>query len=207
MTPRTVFLALAILAAPLAAQAACAPPAFPPGASRTIDAARPNQALFSESVRGLVNHERCRKGLAPLEGHDGLTRVAGGHAGWMAKRARLSHRGGIGGQASLKARLRASGATYRTGAENIGAWDRFAFGGKPFAVADAARCRFTQGGRRVPAHSYESLAKLAVAGWMASAGHRRNILNRRMKLTGAGLALDARAANCGRFYVTQEFAG
>ena len=203
----TLALVAILLIAPTAVAAACRAPVFPAGSARTIPADRPDQGLFSAAVLAAVNAERCKAGRGELAGEGGLTGVAAAHAGWMARAQKLSHRSTTPGQTSLKAWLKASGATFRTGAENIAAYDRYAYGTQVFVVKDAARCRFTQNGRAVPAHSYESLARAVVAGWMASSGHRKNILDRRMKLVGSGLALDRKAPNCGRFYIAQDFAG
>jgi len=51
------------------------------------------------------------------------------------------------------------------------------------------------------------LANHIVNMWMASPGHRKNILARKSKLTGASLAFDGKSPNCGRYFITQNFAG
>lgn len=201
---------LAVLGACLAANPAlaCQPPAMPAAASRPIDPARPDQALFAAALVAELGRWRCAQGRAPLVLSERLARVAAAHAGAQARARRLSHRLGVAGQRSLRARLRASGERFRTGAENLAAIDRFAFGAGPFGVIDAARCRFaTAAGRPIPAHSHASLAAAVVAGWAGSAGHRANMLNARLTRAGAGLAFDAKAANCGRFYITLLMAG
>ena len=55
-------------------------------------------------------------------------------------------------------------------------------------------------------HSYASLARRAVAVWMASPGHRRNILDPALRRV-AGAAAIQPGPHCGRVWLTQTFAG
>jgi len=155
-----------------------------------------------------LNHVRCQKNLRQLTASAGLTKVAATHAAWMARARKLSHRSTVAGQSSLKPRIKSAGVSFKTAAENIAFIDRYRLGRQPFRVISAANCRFRDGaGKPIAAHSYASLARNVVAEWMASSGHRKNLLNRRMKMMGAGLAFDGKSPHCGRFFISQDFAG
>lgn len=169
---------------------------------------RIDQALVDASIRSELNYQRCRAGLPPLSEANGLRKVAGQHAKWMASARTLSHRSGTPGQGTTLARIKASGVKFRAGSENIGQIARFQIDGKHFRIASSTACGFLGGnGRAIPPHSYASLAQTIVAYWMASADHRRNILDRRVSRVGSGVGFDARAPYCGNYYVSQNFAG
>ncbi|NOX73850.1 MAG: CAP domain-containing protein [Alphaproteobacteria bacterium] len=186
------------------AQAACPRPSYSAPYLKTIPSKGINQALFAEALTLEASYARCKRGKKILAQAKGLTKVAASHSGWMARTKKLDHRGAQG----FKARMRASGVKFKTAAENIAAFDRYQFPKGQFRVKNAAACRFaTSGGAAIAAHSYASLARAVVTGWMASPGHRKNLLNGRIKLTGGGIAFDRAAPNCGRFFITQNYAG
>ena len=109
---------------------------------------------------------------------------------------------------TFKKRLKASGVGSRAGSENIGVTHRYQLEtAGVFLTRDLSACRFEAKGRTIPAHSYKSLANHIVNMWMASSGHRKNILARKSKLTGASLAFDGKSPNCGRYFIMQNFAG
>jgi uncharacterized protein YkwD len=179
------------------------------GANRMVDPGdRIDAALLDAAIRVEVNYHRCKAGLAPLKAATGLRRVAETHAKWMAKKGQVTHKSTVAGQATLRARLSTSGVKFKTGAENVGMVHRFQIDGGSFRITDASACAFaTNAGKPIPAHSYGSLARLAVSLWMASPGHRANILNRNVKLIGSAAGFDASAPWCGQFYLSQNFAG
>lgn len=179
------------------------------GADSVVQAgSKINQSLIDAAIRTEVNYHRCKAGLPGVSDASGLRKVAASHARWMAKRRSLSHKSSVPGQSTAMARLKASGLRVRAGAENIGLVSRFRIDGQRFRIADASSCRFsTSSGQAIAPHSYTSLARHIVSLWMASKGHRRNILDRRMTRLGSGVGFDPRASNCGKFYVSQTFAG
>lgn len=183
--------------------------AMPRGADSVIHpGGRIEQALADAAILAEVNYHRCQAGLRPLEGAAALRKVAGIHADWMARAQTLSHRSKVSGQTTPAARLRASGLRFRAGSENVGVIPRFQFGGRQFRIADPAACGFvTRDGQRIAPHSYASLARTIVDLWMGSSGHRRNILDRKVLLVGSAVGFDPKAKHCGRFFVSQSFAG
>lgn len=181
----------------------------PKGAERVVQAGeRIDAGLIDAAVRAEVNYHRCKAGLPELVAARGLVKVATRHARWMAEAQSLSHRSTVSGQASAAARLKASGVKFRAGSENIGYIARYQIDGLRFRITDRANCGFaTGGGQPIPPHSYASLARMIVELWMNSATHRRNILDRKVSQVGSGVGFDARAEHCGRYYVSQSFAG
>lgn len=205
---KTVLIGVALSAAVAIPGVACTKPQSSGAFGKTINAARPDQTVFDQALRAWANYERCRTGEAALGENPGLHKAAVTHSRWMAQTGRLSHTSTVAGQQRLKGRFRSNGVSFRTGAENIAAWERFQFAGGSFQILDAGRCRYaTTSGRVIPAHSYGSLAQAVVQGWMGSSGHRRNLLNARIRTAGGAVALDRDAGTCGRFYVTQDYAG
>ena len=170
--------------------------------------ARIDQRLIDAAIRAEVNYHRCRAGLRPVAGSAGLARVAANHAKWMARADTVSHQSTTAGQSSLKARIKSSGMRFRAAAENIGALARYRFGDAAFRIGSSSGCVFsTAAGESIGPHSYASLARSMVAYWMASPGHRKNILDRRFKALGSGVGFNAAAPYCGRYYLAQDFTG
>lgn len=170
---------------------------------------RINQSLFDDAVRAEVNYHRCRAGLPPLaDAGSDLSRVAEGHSKWMAKTQIMSHKSTIPGRATLSQRVKSTGLRFRTGSENIGMLHRYQIDNQRFKILNSSACQFsTYGGKSLDAHSYASLARLAVDLWMNSPGHRKNILDRRAKATVTAIAFNGNAQYCGQFWLTQNFIG
>ncbi len=168
----------------------------------------PDAALFQEAVLYFVNAERRRNGRSPLEGDPRLARAAADHAANMARHRAMTHKLADPKVGKLSQRLATNGVTFRRAGENIGMEKTYRLLGRPISTR-ASGCAFTYAdtGARVPAHSHASLADSAVARWMASSGHRRNILEARFRRMGAGAAIDPRGAACGDVYLAQTFAG
>jgi len=203
-----VFAAAIIPPTPATAQS-CARTGMPAGATSTVPTKNPNQSLFNQAVLAEVNYERCRAGLSALQPSRGLITVAGNHANWMARRGALSHQSTIRGQSNVQERVLASGLNARRGSENIGNLPRYQFGGsRRISVNSMARCEFaTTSGRKIPPHSYASLANQIVGLWMGSTAHRKNVLDQRVSSVGTALGFDTKGSYCGQFFLSQNFAG
>jgi uncharacterized protein YkwD len=122
--------------------------------------ARQNLPTIKQATLCLINRERSRRGLPALDGDARLDRAAYAHSAEMALRNRFSHTS-VSGR-DLVDRLRSVGYVSRSvswmAGENIGY-----VGGRG---ADPERM---------------------VAAWMASPGHRANILHRRFRDIGVGV--------------------
>lgn len=204
-----VMLAAAAITLSMSGMAMACSRAMPKGADQVIAAnGRIDAGLVDAAIRAEVNYHRCRAGLPELAGEKGLARVAAKHAEWMARARKLSHRSTVPGQSTAVSRLKASRVKFRAGSENIGYLARFRIDGTRFRIVNSGACHFEiSRGKPVPPHSYASLARTIVQLWMESPAHRRNILDRKVSRVGSGAALDPKAEHCGRFYVSQSFAG
>ncbi len=185
------------------AASACSRPSVAGGTQVIQPGKAINQALLDRAIMVEVNYNRCRAGLRPVGPNTRLRNIAIHHSKWMARARKLSH---TGNKTSAQ-RIIGTGIPLTRGGENIGMVHRYRLDNQRFIIKSAAQCRFALNGRIVPPHSYRSLARSIVDFWMASPGHRANILNRRVTQLGSGAALDARAEFCGKIYVTQDFAG
>ena len=175
---------------------------------RAIPTSGINQAVFSDALNRAANYVRCKAGAKTMDTAKPLTNLAAEHSTWMARSRKLSHTSAVPGKQRFATRMRSSGIKFKTAAENIAAFDRFQFPSGEFKIRNAGACKFAyQDGRAIPAHSYASLAQTVVAGWMKSSGHKRNLMNRRISLSGGGVAFDASAPYCGRYYITQDYLG
>ncbi|TMV76719.1 CAP domain-containing protein [Thioclava sp. BHET1] len=190
------------------ADAACRPVEVP-GAGAALPAlgGQLNQPLLDRAVRAWVNAERCRAGLAPLASAAHLRKVAEIHSRWMAATGRFSQAGGPPGQGALMARARSTGIEFQVAAENIALYHLYPLEGPAFRLG-SGHCDFlTRAGQKIARRSYGQLARDAMAGWMASPGHRANILNPELRLIGTAAAIGPGDGYCGQVYLTQEFAG
>jgi uncharacterized protein YkwD len=187
-------------------QASACSPARVSGANAVIDPRSIDQALFDAAVTAETNARRCQAGLSPLAIESRLRRAAATHSDWMAETRQLAHVSTVSGQRTVPERIQSANVRLSGGAENIGHVPRMAFPEPRFRIVDAGRCQFrSNAGDEVPPHSYASLARRIVAEWMASASHRRNILNANMTRVSHAVAFDGRSPHCGRYYVTQHF--
>ena len=127
----------------------------------------------------LVNRERASRGLRRLRPDTRLRRAADRHAGDMVDKRYFAHDSKSG--ASFVARIKRTGWTRSrrswTVGENIG---------------------YGSGSLATP--------RSMVRGWMGSAGHRANILARRFRLIGVGVANGAPTGRNGATYAT-DFGG
>ncbi|MGE5619940.1 MAG: CAP domain-containing protein [Sphingomonadaceae bacterium] len=129
-------------------------------------------ATLTRRVAELVNQERLKAGLLPLKWNDTLAAAATTYARDLAARNYFAHN-------SLE------GSTPASRARDAG-YDAYGWGGV-YVGENLAR-------------GY-STAEGAMAGWLASEGHRNNLLHSKYRETGVGMAV---AAN-GGVVLAQEF--
>jgi uncharacterized protein YkwD len=169
MTNRRLRRALSVLPLALAISlpAAVATPgaAAAPGACAAANASPENagRAQLEHTVLCLVNRERTSRGLSRLRSNGKLERAARGHSRHMVDAKFFAHDSPSG--ASVLERVKRRG--YRSsGGMMVG--ENIAWG----------------------SGSYATPAEI-LNGWMNSPGHRANILNRRFREVGIGIALGA----------------
>ncbi len=196
------------LSATALAAATCPAPAFNAAHKRQIPKKKPNQTVFAEAVRQMVNLSRCQNNLPALKAAPRLIKAASLHSKSMAKTKNFSHTSTNPRLRTLKERAKKAEVKYRFLAENIALMARFQFTtGTAFSIVDRANCQFKDPstGQLIAAHSYASLASQVVTGWMNSPGHRQNILSTKVGKTGAALAFEGSNDTCGQYYMTQVF--
>ena len=141
-------------------------------------AAVPTDATVDQverTVLCLVNRERTRRGLKRLRSSGKLAQAAAGHSRDMVRRGFFDHVSPGGG--TMQERIDKAG--WFSGARSYAFGENIAWGGGELA----------------------SPARI-VEGWMESAGHRHNILNRRYTELGVGVALGTPAEHDGATYTT-----
>lgn len=152
---------------------------------------------LEQRTHELVNDQRARRGLQPLEHTEQIRLIARSHSEDMAARDYFGHKSpeGLGpvdrGRGEGHDCRKNYGSHYTTGlGENIYA--------APLYHA------FTKVEGRIVSYIWltpEGLAKKAVEGWMANKRHRENILDTSYDGTGVGVAI----AKDGKVYFTQNF--
>lgn len=131
-----------------------------------------NAFSIEEQIFQAINQVRAENSLTPFQLKKDLSLVAREHSQDMATREYFSHVSPNG--EGLQGRITRNGITN---------WSRL-----------AENLAINQG--------YDNPVMIAVRGWMNSAGHRHNILDRNLTETGIGVAIDAK----GKIYLTQLFA-
>lgn len=152
---------------------------------------------LEQRTHELINGERARRGLQPLEHAEKIRLIARSHSEDMAARDYFGHESleGLGpadrGRKEGHDCRKNYGSHYTTGlGENI----------YTAPLYDA----FTKVKGRIVSYVWltpEGLARKAVKDWMGNERHRENILNTSYDSTGIGAAI----AKDGRVYFTQNF--
>ncbi|HEX5000674.1 MAG TPA: CAP domain-containing protein [Terriglobia bacterium] len=147
-------------------------------------------------VHLLINAERQKVSLKQMQMDDRLSAIARAHSADMAKRNFFSHINPDGQDPT--ARGKKAGYTCR---KNYGAYLTDGLGENIYQGNLFSRAYVSGNQRWYDWNSAETLASDGVKGWMASDGHRKNILEKNYTLTGVGIAVAADQ----RVYMTQVF--
>lgn len=168
-----------LAAAALATLAAAAPAqAGVTACSSSTAAAEPTPATVDQvqrTVLCLVNRERTSRGLKRLRSSSKLAKAAAGHSRDMVRRSYFDHVSPSGG--TMQDRIKPTG--WFSGARSFAFAENLAWGSGQLGSP-----------------------KRIVEGWMNSAGHRRNILNRRYRELGVGVAVGTPENDDGATYTT-----
>ncbi len=145
----------------------------------------------------MVNQQRAQHGLSRLGSDMALAAIARSHSVDMARHNFFSH-SNLRGQ-SPSDRGAAVGYDCR---KDYGSYYTYGLAENIYQAWLYGQYR-TQFGVIVSKdyHELEELASLVVDGWMASSGHRQNILNSSYDVQGIGVAINADE----QVYVTQNF--
>lgn len=173
------------------------PPANePPAATDPLDAPVPlgahDPARIRQAVLDATNRARAAHGLPPLAPHPILDAAAADYAAHLAGADFFGHIDPH--RPAMKTpgdRVKAAGGLDPVSAENLitEGWLQVA-DGERMLVIDPARHLYAreEGGPPIPPHTHRSLAASMVDRWLASPGHRRNLLDPEARQVGFGMA-------------------
>ena len=171
---------------------AVATPPLTTTAKPSIDTRR-----LEKRTHELVNAERVKRGLQPLEHIDEIGRIARSHSKDMADRNYFGHNSPEGRNATDRAQK--GGYDCR---KDYGSHYTYGLGENLATVPLFGRYRAVNG--RIVSRDWftpEGLAREAVKVWMEREEHRENILNASYDRAGIGVAV----AKDGKVYFTQNF--
>lgn len=156
--------------------------------------------LLARRIHELINRERAKEALPPLAWSPELRGIAWQHSRDMAARSYLAHVNpegetptGRGERAGYVCRRNVGDYFMEGLAENI--FQNHLYRSIHQLIIDG-RCRTIKEDKTL-----EEIAISTVTGWMASEGHRQNILGAAYGATGIGIAIAAD----GQIYITQVF--
>jgi len=151
-----------------------------------IDFGDVDESLLAAAIAAETNARRSERGLPPLRLHPLLVEMARRHADRMVERGFYSHGDPDPALAEPDDRARVVGIDNPHIGENIHDHSVLVADG---AVYPLGRGRFaaTPDGPPLPAYTYRELARAIVDEWMASRGHRANILRRDARQLGVGV--------------------
>jgi len=155
-------------------------------AALRIDFAAVDESLLAAAIFAETNARRTEHGAQPLRSHPMLAEMARRHADRMVEQDFYSHGDPDPALARPDDRARRAGIENPHIGENI--HDHRAIQAEG-AVYPLGRGRFaaTPDGPPLPAYTYRALARAIVDEWMASSGHRENILRRDARQLGVGV--------------------
>ena len=179
-----------------------------PGASAALDHKKPiNQSVLDRAVLAEINYHRCLRNRQPLQFAPQMRGAALGHSAWMAQEGELSHNSRLRGKRTVVDRMQSEDISARSYAENLALVPLYQLQGR-FRVLNYRTCQFVSAnGQQIQPHSYASLSRRVVGLWMESRGHRRNILDPKLRFLSSAAVVDNSSGYCGDLYITQVFAG
>ena len=163
----------------------CAHPAAGPRVEFSGDQGRPRVSIpeLEKRIHALINKERKKNGLAPLEWSNRLSDIARLHSKDMAKRNYFSHYSPEGRDFSY--RYKAGGFSCEVRVGNI----IYCGGENIFQNNLYDRVMIRDGKKFYDWNSLDKIAETTVKGWMHSPGHRKNILTPYFKSEGIGVSV------------------
>ena len=156
-------------------------------AASRIDFDAVDEPLLEAAIFAETNARRAERGLAPLRAHPLLAVMAQRHAARMVAHDFYSHRDPLDpALARPDDRARRVGIGNPHIGENIHDHRAIVADGPVYPLGKG-RFAATPDGPPLPAYTYRSLARAIVDEWMASSGHRENILRRDARQLGVGV--------------------
>lgn len=152
----------------------------------SVPAGAPSLDRLAYAVHQQSNRVRASHGLAPLDWRGGLAGVADRHSFDMARRSYFAHRTPEGKTPADRARQQdvVCRPPARRGPRRVGVAENLFLS----ARYDSVR-RLPGGARQYQWLSSDEIAAEAVSAWMASPGHRANLLDPASSGRGVGVAV------------------
>lgn len=172
-----------------------APLPNPPASTEVFDLDQ-----LEQSIHQLVNKQRSRNRLDPLNWNDALSELARAHSADMLERDYFSHNSPGGQTPADRADQAGFDCTIvKDGSQRVGIGENIitTYSFHSYEISES-------GGTETVKYNWKSSAELAeeiVSTWMNSSGHRRNILSSDYIQEGLG----AVAGKDQKIYVTQNF--
>lgn len=159
-------------------------------AKMTIDFDNIHYDLLNAAIFYATNHMRLKHGMDPFIHAQSLKEAAFMHASDMVRLRFISHTNPHEPEKrTLLQRLAMFGVEKGFRAENISEMFGIRYEqGSSLIPPDTPGGDFRdfETGRPIPVHTYLSIAKVLLEGWMNSSGHRANILNSKLIYLGCG---------------------
>jgi uncharacterized protein YkwD len=180
-------------------------------ATKPIDFRNINQHLLNAAVFHAVNVQRIKGNLKPLKYNYALEKTAQMHAEDMVQYDFFSHYNPVSDEKkSIDQRIFFFGKPRGSYAENLAVQFAIQYnsGESIMPPKKGSESFRTQDGRPIPAHTYISFAESTVKLWMNSPGHRANIMDEKLLLSGvyAVYYKDSKNYNMDKFKIAQVFA-
>jgi hypothetical protein len=158
---------------------------------RRIDLAAVDYDLVLEGIAEATDAARAEVGLDRLRRSPALERAAMEHAARMAELGFYDHTDPYdAARRGPSDRARLHGVQNPMTAENIHDFRVLDYdGGAVYPLGAPGQFSHTPRGPVIRTHSYRSFGRAVVAEWLASPGHRRNLLDREARAIGYGAAL------------------
>jgi len=156
-------------------------------AGARIDFRAVDEPLLAAAIFAETNARRTDSGMPPLRLHPLLSQMARRHAERMVEHDFYSHRDPLD-----RSLARPDDRARRVGIENPHIGEnihdhRTIVADGPVYPLGRGQFSATPDGPPLPAYTYRSLARAIVDEWMASKGHRANILRREARQLGVGV--------------------
>ncbi len=178
----------------------------------TITSERFDESLLVKTLYRFTNNARKKNNIPIFTWNDTLAFTAHDHSLDMVSFQFLSHISPDKNNQTLQQRLKNHGflLTHHKIAENIGVDYILDIAGKPYYKKNNGLKNPLyinhKTGEPIQAQTYEQFARDMVDQWLASPGHRKNILNPGLTHIGIG-AIHGQYQNFNAIYVTQIFMG
>lgn len=156
---------------------------------------RVDASSLARRIHQLINQERQKHGLVQLSWNDALARIARGHSRDMAMRGYFSHDSPEGSDFSDRYRREGFTCALRVGTTVYGGGENIFQNNLYDSVTTVNEKAYYDW------NTEEQIAKTTVQGWMASPGHRKNILTPHWRTEGVGVHLGPAE----KIYITQNF--